>query len=130
ASRFAESREITGVLQEFLPDCDLIVGTEEEIAIAGGDTDTVKALNVIRDLSDAIIVLKRGASGCSIFDSGPVDSLDDGIAVSGAKIDGFKTVGAGDAFLSGCLCWWLNDPSLEYSGTLGSASGALYGSRH
>src|SRR5690606_17878608 len=59
ASRFAESQEITGILQGFLPHCDFIVGTEEEIAIAGGETDTVKALITIRSLSDAVIVLKR-----------------------------------------------------------------------
>jgi 5-dehydro-2-deoxygluconokinase len=130
ASRFAESQEITEILQDFLPDCDLIVGTEEEIAIAGGKTDVVKALNVIRSLSDAIIVLKRGASGCSIFDSGRIDSLDDGIAVSGAEIDVFNTVGAGDAFLSGFLCGVLSDLSLEDSGALGNACGALVVSRH
>src|SRR5690606_10778961 len=128
--RFAESQEITGILQGFLPDCDLVVGTEEEIAIAGGETDMVKALNAIRNLSDAIIVLKRGASGCSMFDSGRIDSLEDGIAVSGADIDVFNTVGAGDAFLSGFLYGALSDLSLEDSGALGNACGALVVSRH
>ncbi|HLU05284.1 MAG TPA: 5-dehydro-2-deoxygluconokinase [Woeseiaceae bacterium] len=130
ASRFAESQEITGILQGFLPHCDFIVGTEEEIAIAGGETDTVQALITIRSLSDAVIVLKRGASGCSIFDSGPIDSLEDGIAVSGAEIDVFNTVGAGDAFLSGFLCGVLNNLSPADSGALGNACGALVVSRH
>src|SRR5689334_23804205 len=43
-----------------LPDCDLIVGTEEEIMIASGADDCLGALKAIRALSSATIVLKRG----------------------------------------------------------------------
>ena len=46
-----------------LPDCDLIVGTEEEIMIAAGADDMLAALQTIRALSPATIVLKRGADG-------------------------------------------------------------------
>ncbi len=46
-----------------LPDCDLIVGTEEEIMIASGADDVLAALKAIRSLSAATIVLKRGAHG-------------------------------------------------------------------
>ena len=46
-----------------LPDCDLIVGTEEEIMIASGADDVLGALKAIRALSPATIVLKRGADG-------------------------------------------------------------------
>lgn len=130
ASRFAESEEITEILQRFLPDCDLIVGTEEEIAIAGGDATTVKALNAIRDLSDAVIVLKRGASGCCVFEAGRIGSLDEGIAANGADIEVFNTVGAGDAFLSGFLYGVVNGLSPADSGALGNACGALVVSRH
>ena len=44
-------------------DCDLIVGTEEEIMIASGADDVLAALKAIRALSPATIVLKRGADG-------------------------------------------------------------------
>ncbi len=36
ATRYVESDIVTATLREFLPRCDLIVGTEEEFAIAGG----------------------------------------------------------------------------------------------
>jgi 5-dehydro-2-deoxygluconokinase len=130
ASRFAESKDITAILQAFLPDCDLIVGTEEEIAIAGGNAATIKALNAIRELSDAMIVLKRGAAGCCIFNSSRIDSLDDGITVNGADIEVFNTVGAGDAFLAGFLCGVVNDLSPADSAALGNACGALVVTRH
>ena len=38
--RFVANDEVSAHLQTILPDCDLIVGTEEEIHIAGGSTDT------------------------------------------------------------------------------------------
>jgi 5-dehydro-2-deoxygluconokinase len=130
ASRFAESGEITAILQSVLADCDLVVGTEEEIAIAGGHTDTAQALKAIRELTDAVVVLKRGASGCCIFEGGRIASMDDGIPAGGAEIEVFNTVGAGDAFLSGFLCGVLNDLPPAESGALGNACGALVVSRH
>ncbi|MEX2124117.1 MAG: 5-dehydro-2-deoxygluconokinase [Woeseia sp.] len=130
ASRFAESKTITALLQRLLPDCDLIVGTEEEIHIGGGSTDTLEALNAIRELSDATIVLKRGAMGCAIFESGRIDALDAGIAVTGVDVEVFNTVGAGDAWLAGFLAGVLDDSTLGESAALGNACGALVVSRH
>ena len=43
-SRFVESAKVTAKLQSSLHLFDLIVGTEEELHIAGGSTDTVTAL--------------------------------------------------------------------------------------
>ena len=42
--RFVPSDQVSAHLQTVIPDCDLVVGTEEEIHIAGGSTDTLKAL--------------------------------------------------------------------------------------
>jgi 5-dehydro-2-deoxygluconokinase len=130
ASRYAESGEITAILQRILPDCDLVVGTEEEIAIAGGNKSTTAALQAIRALTGAVIVLKRGASGCSIFEGGRIGSIDDGIPAKGAAIEVFNTVGAGDAFLSGFLYGALSDLPPAECGALGNACGALVVSRH
>ena len=46
--RFVASDEVTAHLQRILPECDLIVGTEEEIHIAGGSTDTMAAIRAER----------------------------------------------------------------------------------
>lgn len=65
--RFIASADVSTHLQTILPDCDLVVGTEEELHIAGGTTDTLAAMRRIRDLSDAVIVCKRGPMGCAVF---------------------------------------------------------------
>ena len=44
----------------------MVVGTEEEIRIAGGTEDVIAAIRRIRSLTSAVIVIKRGASGCVI----------------------------------------------------------------
>jgi 5-dehydro-2-deoxygluconokinase len=81
--RFIASDTVSKHLQSILPDCDLVVGTEEEIHIAGGNTDTIAALRKIRSLSKAAIVLKRGPQGCAIFDRDIPDRIDDGITHRG-----------------------------------------------
>lgn len=130
ASRYAESESTTRVLQRYLPHCDLVIGTEEEIAIAGGSTDLVTALRSIRAVSDAAIVLKRGADGCIVFDGAKIDSLEAGIHCEGIPIEVFNTVGAGDAFLSGFLHAWLEGQPWESCGRRGNACGALVVARH
>src|SRR3546814_5105417 len=100
-NRFVAHDAVTARLQQVLPLCDLIVGTEEEIHILGGDTDTIAALRAIRGASDATIVCKRGALGCSAF-AGPIpDSLYDGVRGESFEIEVFNVLGAGDAFMAG-----------------------------
>ena len=130
ASRYVESDEATGALRALLPHCDLVIGTEEEIAIAGGSADPLEALRAIRAASSAVIVMKRGALGCVIFEAGPIESLDDGATVAGQDVEVFNTVGAGDAFLSGFLYGWVEGKPWTRCGELGNACGALVVARH
>ncbi|MDQ6640301.1 MAG: 5-dehydro-2-deoxygluconokinase [Pseudomonadota bacterium] len=129
-SRFIDSALATEASQQFLADCDLVVGTEEEIRIAGGDIDTVQALRVIRSKTAAPIVLKRGAAGCAVFDGAIPSSIEEGIVDSGFPVDVFNVVGAGDGFLSGFLSGWLRDASWSECCRRGNATGALVVSRH
>ena len=128
--RFAVSDAATGSMRELLPDCDLVVGTEEEIRIAGAADSTIDSLRNIRERSAAAIVVKRGATGCSVFDSVIPADIDSGISVAGVEVDVFNTLGAGDAFLSGFLLGWLDGAAWSECGTLGNACGALVVSRH
>ncbi|HEX5796398.1 MAG TPA: PfkB family carbohydrate kinase, partial [Geminicoccaceae bacterium] len=67
--RFVADASVSAHLQTILPGCDVIVGTEEEIHIAGGTTDTLAACRRIRELAPAaLIVVKRGPMGCVVFD--------------------------------------------------------------
>jgi 5-dehydro-2-deoxygluconokinase len=106
-NRFVENQDVTRKLQEVLTLCDLIVGTEEEIHILGGSTDTIAALRAIRKGSDALLVCKRGADGCVAFPGAIPDSLDEGVSARGFKVEVFNVLGAGDAFMAGFLRGWL-----------------------
>ena len=129
--RFIESERVTRRLQTLLPDCDLVVGTEEEINIAGGGTDTLQSVRAIRALSpDAAIVVKRGPMGCVVFDGPIPDSLEEGIRGPGFPVEVFNTLGAGDGFMSGFLRGWLRGEPLERCCAFANACGALVVSRH
>jgi 5-dehydro-2-deoxygluconokinase len=127
---FVASEEVTEGYKSVLPDCDLVVGTEEEIRIAGGSTDTREALRSIRDLSEATIVLKVGAMGAIVFPEKIPDDLEEGVRVPGFPVEVFNSVGAGDAFMSGFLSGWLREEPLEECLRIGNACGAIVVSRH
>ena len=127
---YVESAEVTEGYRSVLPDCDLVVGTEEEIRIAGGATDAREALLSIRRLTEATIVLKVGAMGAIVFPGKIPDDLEDGVSVPGFPVEVFNSVGAGDAFMSGFLSGWLREEPLEKCLRLGNACGAIVVSRH
>jgi 5-dehydro-2-deoxygluconokinase len=129
-NRFVAHEPATAQLQRILPLCDLIVGTEEEIHILGGDTDTIKALRTIRSRTDALIVCKRGPQGCSAFPAAIPDTLDGGVVGRGFPVEVFNVLGAGDAFMGGFLRGWIRDEPLEFCCELGNAAGAIVVSRH
>ena len=127
--RYVKSDRVSGQLKTVLPDCDLIVGTEEEIMIASGADDVLGALKAIRSLSAATIVLKRGAKGCIVYEGPISDNLEDGIVGKGFPIEVFNVLGAGDAFMSGFLRGWLGGESLATAATWANACGAFAVSR-
>lgn len=127
--RYVKSDKVSDKLKTVLPDCDLIVGTEEEIMIASGADDVLSALKTVRARSPATIVLKRGAMGCIIYDGQISDDLEDGVVGKGFPIEVFNVLGAGDAFMSGLLRGWLGGESLETAATWANACGAFAVSR-
>ena len=129
-NRFVADAAVTARLQQVLPLCDLIVGTEEEMHILGGSTDTIAALRAVRAKTDAVLVCKRGADGCSVFPGDVPDSLDDGISGRRFRIEVFNVLGAGDAFMAGFLRGWLKDEPLEVCCDYANACGAIVVSRH
>jgi len=124
-----QSDRVTAMYQSILADVDLVVGTEEEIAIAAGTSDLPAALKAIRALTGATIVLKRGAKGCIVYD-GPIPAdLEQGIVGKGFPIEIYNVLGAGDAFMSGFLRGWLKDEPHSTSATWANACGAFAVSR-
>jgi 5-dehydro-2-deoxygluconokinase len=128
-SRYVRSDAVTALLAPVLPHCDLIVGTEEELHIAGGSEDTLAAIRAIRAVSDAVIVCKRGPMGCVVFPEAIPDTLDDGVRGLGFPVEVFNVLGAGDAFMSGFLRGWLRGEKLETCCAYANACGAFAVSR-
>ncbi|MBP2235882.1 5-dehydro-2-deoxygluconokinase [Sinorhizobium kostiense] len=128
-SRYIASDRVSAHLKTVLGDCDLIVGTEEEVLIASGEGDLLKALKTIRTLSNATIVLKRGPMGCIVYDGPISDNLEDGIVGKGFPIEVYNVLGAGDAFMSGFLRGWLTGEPHATSATWANACGAFAVSR-
>lgn len=127
-TRYIASDAVSARLQQVLGEFDLIVGTEEEIQIAGGASDIVVALKAIRRATAATIVLKRGADGCNVFEHDIPDLLPP--VYPTFKVEVFNVLGAGDAFMSGLLKGWLDGYNWEQTCRLANACGALVVSRH
>ena len=130
ATRYIPSASVSEHLQSILPHCDLVVGTEEEIHIAGGSTDTLAALRRIREHTPATVVVKRGSAGATIFDEARLSSLADAIDCPGFPVEVFNVLGAGDGFMAGLLAGWLRGKDWSETGRIANACGALVVARH
>ncbi len=128
-SRYIASDRVSAHLQPILGLCDLVVGTEEEIRIAGGVADLGGALGRIRSLTAATIVLKRGPMGCIVFPGAIPERLEDGVIGGGFPVEVYNVLGAGDAFMAGFLRGWLKDEPLATCATWANACGAFAVSR-
>ncbi len=128
--RFVPSEDVTAQLQAVLPDCDLIVGTEEEIHIAGGSTDSRAALAAVRAASPGLIVMKRGPMGCVAFDGAIPADIEQGLKGPGFPVEVFNVLGAGDAFMAGLLRGWVRNEPLLRALRYANACGAIVVSRH
>ncbi|KQT66042.1 MULTISPECIES: bifunctional 5-dehydro-2-deoxygluconokinase/5-dehydro-2-deoxyphosphogluconate aldolase [unclassified Aureimonas] len=128
-NRYIASEAVSAHLRTVLADCDLIVGTEEEVLIASGESDLVSALRTIRAHSQATIVLKRGPMGCIVYEGAIPADLEEGIVGRGFPIEVYNVLGAGDAFLSGFLRGWLRGEPHATSATWANACGAFAVSR-
>lgn len=124
-TRYRSSSDVTATMRQLLPLVDLVVGTEEELCIAGGDDDVDKAIATLREGSSATIVCKRGVDGCSVFVAGEQEQR-----FAGRPVEVLNVLGAGDAFLAGFLRGWLREETIATAAAWANANGALVVSRH
>ncbi|WP_244815647.1 5-dehydro-2-deoxygluconokinase [Caballeronia sp. Lep1P3] len=129
-TRFVANEGVTAHLQRILPLMDLVIGTEEEFRIAGGKDRLIDALTMVRAVTSATLVVKRGPLGCSIIEGAVPASIDDAPVHGGVEVEVLNVLGAGDAFASGFLSGWLRDEPLEACARAANACGALVVSRH
>ncbi len=127
--RYVKSEAVSARLKPVLADCDLIVGTEEEIRIAGGADGVLESLKAIRAISGATVVLKRGARGCVVYEGPIPDNLEAGVVGKGFAVEVYNVLGAGDAFMSGFLRGWLCGEDIATCALWANACGAFAVSR-
>ncbi len=127
--RYIKSGGVTALLSQVLPLCDVIVGTEEELMIAGGADEPLAAIRAVRTQSTALIVCKRGPLGCVVFDGPIPDRIEDGIKGPGFPVKVVNVLGAGDAFMSGFLRGYLRGEPMERCCAFANAAGAFAVSR-
>lgn len=125
-TRYIKSDAVTKVYQTFLPFCDLIVGTDEELMIAAGADLADEAIVQIKSLCEANIVYKKGLSGSEIH----LHYDDDVIMQKAYEVDVYNTLGAGDAFMSGLLYGILNDATWLETLSYANVAGAIVSARH
>ena len=128
-TRFIANAQVSAHVQRILPRFDLVVGTEEEFMIAGG-SDLLTALRKVREVSEATLVVKLGALGCTVIHGEIPERLEDGSIYQGIRVEVLNVLGAGDAFMSGFLRGWLTGGDDERCCQLANACGGLVVSRH
>lgn len=111
--------EASKVLAPFLAAANLILPTESEARALTGESKITRAAEALTAKNEAILVLKRGPSGCSICYNGK--RLD----IPGFAVEEIDPTGAGDcfsaAFIAGLEAGW----PLEQVGRFANAAGAL-----
>ncbi|HHF7366002.1 TPA: 5-dehydro-2-deoxygluconokinase [Legionella bozemanae] len=125
-TRYRHSQKVSKIYQRILSLCDLIVGTEEEICIAGGCEEVYDALEKIRELTQAPVVIKRGEKGCEVHFANSSQCLQS----KPFPVEVLNVLGAGDGFMAGLLSALLQGKSWEVATTYANASGALVVTRH
>lgn len=120
-TRFIADNQVSQTYQSILGDCDLIVGTEEELAIAAGGG----GVEQLRQFSDAPLVVKSGEQGATIY-----FTTQDVLHSAPFKVEVLNVLGAGDAFMSGLLSGLLRNTSWEVAVQRANASGAIVVTRH
>lgn len=125
-TRYKSSEIVSRHYQAMLPKCDLLVGTEEEILIAGNAETLQQALRNMRESSTAAIVVKHGAKGCSVY----LDDMAHAVTAPAFPVRVLNVLGAGDGFISGFLRGLLRGETWQTCAAFGNACGAIVVTRH
>ena len=125
-TRYFHNLKVSTIYQRILPLCDLIVGTEEEVCIAGGCNEVNSALEKIGEFTQAPVVVKRGEKGAEVHFTYSSQHLQ----TKPFPVEVLNVLGAGDGFMAGLLSGLLQGKSWEIATTYANACGALVVTRH
>jgi 5-dehydro-2-deoxygluconokinase len=130
-TRFVADASVTASLQAMLPQFDLLIGTEEEFAIAGGvPGDLLASVRRVRELTRAALVIKLGPLGCCLIAGAVPDRIEDAPTSAGERVEVLNVLGAGDAFAAGLLSGVLRGADFDSAARRANACGAIVVSRH
>ena len=128
-NRYIRSEAVTRRLDAVVSQVDLIVGTEEELMIAGGGETMLDSVRRIRALTPPPSCSSRGRWAASSIPQAIPERLEDGIRGPGFPVDVYNTLGAGDGFMAGFLRGWLKGEPIETTCAWANACGAIAVSR-
>ena len=143
ADQWFDPRAYGVMVRSLLPRVGIVIGTEEEILAASlqdasqisikhqqvsapeikGDLE--RAIDSILATGVEVLIVKRGADGCSLFCKGKAEEK-----VPGFPVEILNVLGAGDAFAGGFVYGYLNGWSLYKACRMGNACGAILVTRH
>jgi len=107
------------VVEPYLIEADLLLPTAEEALAVTGEINAYHAARTLAKKPGAIVVLKHGPEGCSIFQKGKF------LEIPGFPVKEIDPTGAGDcfsaAFIAGLEAGW----PMEQVGKFANAAGAL-----
>jgi sugar/nucleoside kinase (ribokinase family) len=108
------------VLEPCLPEIGLLFANEDEIRMLTGHSDPHHAVEVFRQFGATDVVVKLGANGCLVFESGqdPFHAP----AIPTVTVD---TTGAGDCFVGGFLAGLQHGFTVHRAAQLANAAGSL-----
>jgi len=138
ADQWFDPRAYGVMVRALLPRIKIVIGTEEEILAAtlqdasqisikhqqisapeiSGNLD--RAIRSILEQGVEVLVVKRGADGCSLFCRGEEEQR-----VPGFPVEVLNVLGAGDAFAGGFAYGYLQGWSLHKACRMGNACGAI-----
>jgi sugar/nucleoside kinase (ribokinase family) len=107
------------VLAPFISSADLLLPTSAEAMTLTGKSTMDNAAEALAVKPDAIIVIKRGPTGCSVF------NRDQRIDVPGFPVEEIDPTGAGDCFSAAFIAGLESGWPLDKVGAFANAAGAL-----
>jgi sugar/nucleoside kinase (ribokinase family) len=107
------------VFAPFLQEADLLLPTASEALALAGVTDLEQAAELLLGNRRAVLAIKRGPEGCTIYTG------DEHVDVSGFQVVEVDPTGAGDCFNAACLAGVDAGWPLEKTARFAAAAGAL-----
>ena len=143
ADQWFDPRAYGVMVRALMPLMKVVIGTEEEVLAASlrdSSQVTIKhqqisapeirgniesAIQAILDRGVEVLIVKRGADGCSVFQAGQPE-----LKVPGFPVDILNVLGAGDAFAGGFTYGFLQGWDWYKACRMGNACGAIVVTRH